>query len=54
MSYNELLQRGTMDFPIELYEIDEHHPRYEMVSHWQDSVAESDCINITKSSCILV
>ncbi len=34
MSYNELLQRGTMDFPIELYEIDEHHPRYEMVSHW--------------------
>ena len=34
MSYNELLQRGTMDFPMELYEINEHHPRYEMVSHW--------------------
>lgn len=34
MSYNELLQRGTMDFPIELYIIDEYDPRYEMVSHW--------------------
>lgn len=34
MSYNELLQRGTTDFPIEIYEINEHHPRYEMVSHW--------------------
>lgn len=38
MSYNELLQRGTMDFPIELYEINEHHPRYEMVSHWHSEL----------------
>ena len=34
MSYNELLQRGTADFPIELYSVDEYHHRYEMVSHW--------------------
>lgn len=34
MSYNELQQRGTVDFPIELYCIDKHHTRYEMASHW--------------------
>ena len=34
MSYNELKQRGTPDFPIELYCIDKSHTRYEMASHW--------------------
>ncbi len=34
MSFNELKQRGTVDFPIELYKIDESHAQYEMTSHW--------------------
>lgn len=34
MSYNELRQRGTSDFPIELYHITYTHPRYEMTAHW--------------------
>ncbi len=38
MSYNELLQRGTVDFPMELYLIDGYDPRYEMVSHWHSEI----------------
>ncbi|MBQ7974495.1 MAG: helix-turn-helix transcriptional regulator [Clostridia bacterium] len=34
MSYNELKQRGTYDLPVELYEIDINHPKYEMAYHW--------------------
>ena len=34
MSFNELKQRGTAGFPIELYKIDYTHARYEMTSHW--------------------
>lgn len=34
MSFNELRERGTADFPIELYYVDKHDSRYEMVSHW--------------------
>lgn len=34
MSFNELKQRGTADFPIELYKIDQSHAQYEMTSHW--------------------
>ncbi len=34
MSYNELKQHGTIDFPIELYHLDKSHPKYEMASHW--------------------
>lgn len=34
MSFNELKQRGTADFPIELYRIDKTHAQYEMTSHW--------------------
>lgn len=34
MSYNELEQRGTEDFPVELYRLDSHHIRYEMSAHW--------------------
>lgn len=44
MAYNELLQRGTADFPIELYEINERHPRYEMVAHWH---SEFEMIRVT-------
>ncbi len=36
MSFNELKERGTADFPIELYYVDKHDSRYEMVSHWHN------------------
>ncbi len=32
--YNENKQRGTFDFPFELYHIDSSHPRYVMDYHW--------------------
>lgn len=38
MSYNELKQHGTEDFPIELYCIDSSHTRYEMSAHWHNEV----------------
>lgn len=38
MSYNELKQRGTPDFPIELYHITHAHPRYEMAAHWHTDI----------------
>jgi len=38
MIYNELKQRGTEDFPIELYRIDKNHARYEMSAHWHGEV----------------
>lgn len=34
MSYNELKQHGSEDFPIQLYMIDSMHPKYEMAHHW--------------------
>ncbi len=34
MSYHELKQHGSADFPFELYKIDQTHPQYEMVYHW--------------------
>lgn len=34
MIYNELKQHGTVDFPIELYQVDKKHTRFEMSSHW--------------------
>ena len=34
MIYNEIQQRGTMDFAAELYLIDSNHPKYEMAHHW--------------------
>ena len=34
MSYNELKQHGTADFPFGLYRIDATHPKYEMNHHW--------------------
>ena len=38
MSYNELKEHGTIDFPIELYQIDKNHPKYEMASHWHGQI----------------
>lgn len=38
MIYNELKQRGTADFPIEIYCIDKDDSRYEMVLHWHSEI----------------
>ena len=34
MIYNELLSRGTSDFPIEYYYVDTTHERYHFPAHW--------------------
>ena len=33
LDYNEKKQHGTLDFPIEYYHVDKHHPRYNMPFH---------------------
>lgn len=33
-SYHEKMQRGTEDFPVSLYCIDNSHVRYQMRTHW--------------------
>jgi len=38
MGYNELKQHGTLDFPIQLYHVDKNHPKFEMASHWHQSL----------------
>ncbi len=34
LGYNESKQRGTFDFPIEFYHVDQNHPQYIMSYHW--------------------
>lgn len=46
-SFHEKKARGTFDFPIELYEIDAAHPRYEMPFHWH---MESELILVLQGS----
>ncbi len=38
MVYNELEQRGTADFPVAFYHLDEEHPRYHMAAHWHSEI----------------
>ena len=38
MSFNEIKQHGTVDFPFELYNVDKGHPKYKMAFHWHSSV----------------
>lgn len=38
MSYIEIRQRGTADFPIELYCLNSGADRYEMVPHWHSEL----------------
>ncbi|MBE6762454.1 MAG: AraC family transcriptional regulator [Ruminococcaceae bacterium] len=33
-SYREAQPHGTEHLPIDYYNVDEHHPRYEMIHHW--------------------
>ena len=34
LSYHENIQRGTPDFPVEMYSISQNHPKYLMQMHW--------------------
>lgn len=34
MVYNELIERGSKDFPIGFYHLDKNHPKYIMQHHW--------------------
>lgn len=36
--FHESLQRGSPDFPLEYYLLDQHHSRYEMSFHWHEEV----------------
>ena len=45
MIYNELIERGTADFPVSIYQVDKNHPRYEMPSHWHGDI---ELIRVTK------
>ena len=38
MIFNELKQHGTADFPFELYQVSEGHPKYEMAFHWHSNL----------------
>lgn len=47
LDYNECKQRGTFDFPIEFYHIDDSHPQYTMPYHWH---LEYEIIRILEGS----
>ncbi len=34
LSYHENLERGTPDFPVEIYRVTENSPKYQMQTHW--------------------
>lgn len=38
LSFYENFQRGTADFPLELYSIDASHPQYVMQLHWHSDI----------------
>lgn len=50
MSFNELKQHGTKDFPFGIYIIDKDHPKYEMAFHWHTSL---EIIRIIKGSLLI-
>lgn len=50
MIYNELKQRGTDDFPFELYRVHEQHPKYEMAFHWH---AEVELVRVLSGELLL-
>ena len=47
LEYNEIKERGTFDFPIEFYYVDEMHPRYRMSYHWH---IEHEIIRVLKGT----
>ncbi|MDL2252474.1 AraC family transcriptional regulator [Ruminococcaceae bacterium OttesenSCG-928-I18] len=38
LDLKESRPRGSFDFPVELYKIDEQHPRYQMSYHWHQEL----------------
>lgn len=44
---HESLQRGSPDFPLDYYYIDQNHPRYEMPYHWH---AETELLHVISGS----
>lgn len=36
LDYHESKQRGSLDFPLEYYYLDENHPRHQMPYHWHE------------------
>lgn len=48
--FNEFCQRGTVDFPIEVYRLDRNHPRYQMPYHWHH---EMELLRVLSGSFIL-
>lgn len=45
--WHENTQRGTSDFPIDYYKINEPHPRYHMRTHWHKDI---EIIRITRGT----
>ncbi len=54
MSFHENFQRGTSEFPIELYSIDAAHPQYVMQLHWHSDIeiirVQSGTLHLTLNS----
>ena len=44
-AWHENTQRGTSDFPVDYYKIDENHPRYHMRTHWHKDI---ELLRVTK------
>ena len=38
MAYNEIVQRGTEDFPFALFHVDSGHSKYNMSAHWHSEI----------------
>ena len=51
MSVNEVKERGTPDFPFELYRVDKAYPRYEMALHWH---SETELIRVISGELTLI
>ena len=50
INYHENMQRGTTDFPIELYYVSSEHPRYHMPIHWH---MEFEFIRVLQGNLLL-
>ena len=50
INYHENLQRGTDDFPIEMYHLTPGHPRYQMSIHWH---VELEFVRVIKGNLLL-
>ena len=38
MAYNEIAQRGSPDFPVDYFYLDEAHSKYNMAAHWHSEI----------------